>query len=226
MPVPFAILLCSIGVAVLFYLDRDRSVRNSRALWVPVIWIALAGSRPVASWFWTTQPDTPSTNLEGNPVDASILGLLLAIGAIVLVTRKKKTGRYLTVILPIIVYSVFCLISITWSPVPGPALKRWIKDVGDVVMVLIICTDTQPLKAIRRLYPRVGFILFPLSIVLIRYTVLGRAWNNDGNLTIIGVADNKNSLGLIVFVISLGVLWNLRWLFINRDEPGIDGGGW
>jgi exopolysaccharide production protein ExoQ len=86
-------------------------------------------------------------------------------------------------------------------------------------MVLIVVTDTQPIGALRRLYTRVGFILFPFSIVLIRYTSLGRAWDADGNLSIVGVTDNKNTLGLIAFVISLGLLWNLRWLLMNRGAP-------
>jgi len=91
--------------------------------------------------------------------------------------------------------------------------------VGDVAMTLIICTETQPLQAVRQLYSRVGLILFPFSIVLIRYTTLGRAWDQGGNMSIVGVTDNKNMLGLIVFLISVGVLWNFRRLLMNRSEP-------
>ena len=39
-------------------------------------------------------------------------------------------------------------------------------------MVLIIVTDDEPRAALQRLYSRVGFILLPFSIVLIRYTDL------------------------------------------------------
>ena len=35
----------------------------------------------------------------------------------------------------------------------------------------------------------------------------------------VGVTTNKNELGLIVFVISLGVLWSVRWVFNHKDEP-------
>lgn len=170
-------------------------------------------------WFGMSPPNTPTANLDGSPVDAAVYGMLIVIGVIVLIARREKTGRYLAVITPITVYFVYCLISVTWSPVPVPSLKRWLKDMGDVVMVLIIATDTQPLGALRRLYSRVGFILFPFSIVLSRYTTLGRAWDNDGNVSIVGVTTNKNMFGLIVFVISLGVLWNFRWLLMNRGEP-------
>ena len=221
MPAPLAIFICFLGILGLFYLNREESVRTSKALWIPVVWLLLIGSRPVTMWF-DSNPNvipTASSNLEGSPIDAAVLGTVLAIGLCVLVARRDKTVSYLAVMTPVIAYFVYCLISITWSPVPVPSLKRWIKDVGDVVMVLIILTDLQPMAALRRLYSRVGFILFPLSAVLIRYTSLGRAWDNDGMLSIVGVTTNKNMFGLILFVITLGVLWNCQLLLANKSEP-------
>jgi exopolysaccharide production protein ExoQ len=213
-----AILMCCLGVALLFYFNRDKSVRTSKALWLPVIWIWLVGSRAVSQWFGMGPRGLEGT-LEGNPVDAAVFAALMVIGVIVLFGRRKKVGAYLAVLTPIVVYSLYCLISVTWAPYFAPALKRWTKDVGDVVMVLIIVTETQTLGALRRVYSRVAFVLFPFSIALIRYTTLGRVWDNDGKLAIVGVTDNKNTLGLIAFVISLGVLWNLRWLIMSRGEP-------
>ena len=223
MPTPLAILLCVIGVGILFYLDRDKSARNSKALWIPVIWLALVGSRPVSDWFTPGgPPTTAASDIEGSPVDAAVFGLLVAAGIVVLFVRRRKTGSYLRVLTPIILYFAYCLISVTWSPVPVPSLKRWVKDVGDVMMVLIIVTDAQPLTALRQLFSRVGFILFPLSATLVRYSDIGREWDNDGNLYFVGVTTNKNMFGLILFVISLGVLWNFRWLLMNRGEPNRD----
>jgi len=86
-------------------------------------------------------------------------------------------------------------------------------------MVLILVTDGQPIAALRRLYSRVGFILFPASILMIRYTDLGRAYDPDGGPMNTGVTTNKNSLGLIVFLVSLGALWNLRALFRDKEDP-------
>jgi len=213
-----AILLCTIGVAFLFYYDRDRSIRNSKALWLPVLWIGLASSRGVSEWFSSGPAPTVQDSLQGNPIDAAVFAFLLLIGLVVLFGRKRKAGAYLPVIVPILIYSAYCLASVAWAPYSLPAFKRWTKDVGDVVMVLIVMTDPQPINAIRRLYTRLGFILFPFSIVLIRYTLLGRAWDNEGHITITGVTTNKNMLGLIVFVLSLGVVWNVRWLFMNRND--------
>ena len=220
MPASIAFLVCIIGIAVLFYLNRDSSVRVSGALWIPVVWLLLIGSRPASSWFSSgSAPISATSNLDGSPVDAAVYLALIVVGVIVLVSRGGRTTSYLAVLAPIIIYFLYCLVSVSWSPVPLPSLKRWIKDVGDVAMVLIIVTEVRPLAALRRVYAWVGFILFPLSLFLIRYTNLGRAWDNDGGLSIVGVTTNKNMFGLILFAITLGVFWNFRRLLMNKSEP-------
>jgi O-antigen ligase len=152
-------------------------------------------------------------------VDAAVFSALLCIGLLVLLYRRKKTSAYLAVSGPILFYFLYCLISVTWSPFHEPAFKRWTKALGDLVMVLIILTDGQPIAALRRVYSRVGFILFPFSVFMIRYTDTGRGYDADGTPENVGLTTNKNILGLVVFVISLGVLWNVRSLFIHKDEP-------
>lgn len=219
MPASIALLACFLVVIGLFYLNRNRRDPNSIALWIPSIWIGLAGSRAVSSWLGVGQSRSSAGGLDGSPLDAAIYGTLVVIGCIILAVRWGKTSICLIAIIPIIIYSFYCLLSVTWSPIPVPAFKRWFKDLGDVVMVLVIVTDPQPLAAIRRLFSRIGFIIFPFSIVLIRYTLLGRAWDVDGTLSNVGVTLNKNMLGLSCFVISLGLLWNVRWLLTHKEEP-------
>jgi exopolysaccharide production protein ExoQ len=218
---PLALLIYSVGIAGLFILDRDESVRTSKALWLPVIWLWLAGSRPVSAWLGTGggSETTLGSTLDGNPMDAAIFVVLMAIGVMVLLRRKRKTRAFLAANGPVIVYFLYCLISVIWSPFHGPALKRWIKAVGDLVMVLIIVTDAQPTAALRRLYSRVGFILLPISVLLIRYTDLGRGYNEDLSIANTGVTTNKNALGLIVYLVSLGALWNVRALLMDKNAP-------
>jgi exopolysaccharide production protein ExoQ len=221
MSTTLAFLIFATGVAGLFFLDRDNSVRTSKALWLPVIWLWIVGSRPVSFWFGTgtVSTDTLNATLEGSPIDAAVFASLLGIGLIVLLYRRKKTSAYIAVNAPIILFFLYCLISVTWSPFHEPAFKRWTKAVGDLVMVLVVLTDGQPIAALRRFYSRVGFILFPFSVMLIRYSDIGRGYDLDGTPENVGVTMNKNSLGLIVFVILLGVLWNVRSLFIHKNEP-------
>jgi exopolysaccharide production protein ExoQ len=219
MGAPLALLICSIGVAGLFYLNRNTSVRTSVALWLPVIWLWIVGSRPVSSWLGIGggSAGALASTLDGSPWDAAFFGALMLAGIAVLFSRKRRTSAFLSVSGPLVIYFLYCLISVAWSPIHGPAFKRWTKAIGDLVMVLLIVTDAEPRAALERLYSRVGFILLPFSIVLIRYTDLGRGFDPDGNPMNTGVTTNKNTLGLIAFVISLGALWTLRGLLINKD---------
>jgi exopolysaccharide production protein ExoQ len=222
MGAPLAFLICSIGIAGLFFLDRDRSTRNSKAIWLPVLWLWIVGSRPLSSWLgigWGNSQNALDATLDGNPLDAFVFAVLLIAGFVVLLKRGPKTRAFLKASGPILIYFLYCLISVAWSPYPEAAFKRWTKDLGDLVMVLVIVTDPHPVVALRRIFSRVGFVLLPLSVVLIRYTYLGHSYDASFQLMNTGVTTNKNTLGLVTFVISLGALWNVRALLIDKDQP-------
>ena len=46
--VQIATLAFFAGILGLFVLNRDRTVTTSKALWIPVVWLWIAGSRPVS----------------------------------------------------------------------------------------------------------------------------------------------------------------------------------
>jgi hypothetical protein len=98
---------------------------------------------------------------------------------------------------------------VVWSYHPDVSLKRWIKALNDLVMGMIIVTDRQPIVAFKRLVSRVGFILLPASVLLIKYTNLGRGFTPDGAPSNTGVTTNKNTLGVVLLVIGLGTLWHI-----------------
>jgi exopolysaccharide production protein ExoQ len=212
-------LICACGIAGLFYLGRDNSLRTSKALWLPVIWIWIVGSRPVSLWFGVS-PSGGNVQLDGSPVDAAIFGALLAAAIGVLIRRNRRTRILLAANWPILIYFFYCLISVAWSYHPDVSFKRWIKAIGDPAMAMVIVTDGQPVAAFKRLISRVGFILLPASVLLIKYYgYLGRAYGPGGEPENTGATTNKNSLGLIVFLVSLGALWNVRALLIDKEAP-------
>jgi exopolysaccharide production protein ExoQ len=212
-----ASLICACGIAALLYLDREKADRTSLALWLPGIWIGIVGSRSLSSWFGVSP--VAYTQTEGSPLDAAFYGVLLAVAIVVLIRRRAKTRTLLRASWPILIYFVYCLISVAWSYHSDISFKRWIKAIGDVAMVLIIATDPHPVVAIRRLVSRLGMLLFPTSVLFIKYYGdLGRGYTSDGLPMNTGVTTNKNMLGLIVLVVSLVVLWNVRWLLIHKDE--------
>ncbi|MGD0778721.1 MAG: hypothetical protein ABSC05_38570, partial [Candidatus Solibacter sp.] len=139
-----ALFICIVGIAGLFFLDRDTSVRNSKALWLPVIWLWIVGSRPVSVWFGIAPPADVDVQLHGSPVDRFVFLVLLAAGIVVLIRRSSRTSALLKASWPILIYFAFCLLSVLWSDFPFIAFKRWTKAIGDLVMVLIVVTDAEP----------------------------------------------------------------------------------
>jgi exopolysaccharide production protein ExoQ len=213
-----ASLICASGIAGLFYLGRDPSVRTSKALWLPVVYLWIIGSRPISFWLGITPASGTNVQLDGSPVDAVFFALLLAGAVGVLMHRGRRVLPLISANWLILSYFSYCLISIVWTYYPDVAFKRWIKAVDDLAMVLVIVTDEQPIAALRRLFSRIGFVLFPTSVLFIKYYDLGRGYTPDGEPINTGVTTNKNSLGLIVLVISLGALWNVRSLLLHKDE--------
>jgi O-antigen ligase len=88
-------------------------------------------------------------------------------------------------------------------------------------MVLIVFTDAQPTAALKRLLARVGFVLLPASVLLIRYyPQLGQSWDPWGSVQMFnGVTTNKNVLGNLVFVLALGALWQILTLIRDKKDP-------
>jgi len=221
MPPLTATAVYALGILALFWLDRDRNVRTSMASWLPVIWICITGSRNVSAWLGIAPPDSVNQLLEGSPFDAFIFAVLIAAGSIFLIRRSRRTRALLETNWIILLYFSFCLLSVIWSDFPGVAFKRWTKAIGDLVMVLIVATDPKPAAALKCLLSRTGFILLPASVLLIKYfNDLGRGYDPwTGEQISKGVADNKNMLGVITFVLSLGAVWRILMLLRVRGQP-------
>ena len=214
-----ASLIYACGVAGLFYLGRDAKARTSKALWLPVVWLWIVGSRGVSIWLGVG-PTSGNVQLDGSPLDAAVFGLLLAAAVGVLIRRGKRPRTLLTANWPILIYFFYCLVSVAWSYHPDVSFKRWIKAIGDVAMVLVVVTDGQPVAAFKRLISRVGFVLLPASVLLIKYYGdLGRAYDPSGGMSNTGVSTNKNILGVVVFVVSLGTLWHIVNLIRAKGAP-------
>ena len=204
-----ASLIYALGIGGLFYLNRDKSIRTSRALWMPVIWFWILGSRAVSIWLGGAPAQTVDAVMDGSPIDALVFQLLLAGGVAVLVRRRHRSLSVLKANWPIVWYFLYCLLSVIWSDFPDISIKRWIKATGDVVMALVVVTDAQPVAALRRLFSRVGFLLIPASALLIKYyPYLGRKYDPwIGTQSVTGVTTDKNLLGVTTYILALGALW-------------------
>jgi len=218
----FATFVFALGICGLFWLDRDRNARTSIALWLPAIWLMIAGSRPVSTWLQMAPPKLPESYVEGSPFDRAVYTGLLLVGLVVLFRRQKGVLRFLRVNWPLALFVFYCAVSIAWSDFPEVAVKRWIKSIGDYVMILIVLTDADPFAALKRVLARAGFVLLPLSVLVIKYYPdIGRAYaaHWEGTAYFVGVAADKNMLGMACLVFGLSSWWRfLREFQCERAE--------
>ncbi len=170
MPPQLATLVFAIGTLGLFWLDRDRERRTSPALWLPIIWLAIGGSRNVSQWLSPAGAGfSPDQILEGSPLDRAIMSGLIAFGLAVLAARRGRTLSVIGRNLPLLVFFLFCGVSLLWSDFPFVAFKRWTKVLGNVVMVLVVLTDPDRETAVKKFFTRTAFLLIPASVLLIKY---------------------------------------------------------
>jgi exopolysaccharide production protein ExoQ len=221
MPPPVAALIFAIGIAGLFYFDRDKNVRVSKALWIPTLWLFFCLSRSASEWLGMGPPPTDVANvyLEGSPIDRAIfIGLELA-ALIVVIGRRRRVGSILVQNWPICLFFLYAALSITWSDYLLVTLKHWIKGIGDLMMVLIVLSEPSVPDAIKRLFTRLGFVLLPLSVLFIKYYPdLGRVLNLSWQMEPVGVATQKNGLGELCDFIGLVLLWRLRSAYNDRED--------
>jgi exopolysaccharide production protein ExoQ len=215
-----------IAISWLLWLDRDDATsRTSRALWIPMVWIFLAGSRSASQWMQSgSSADYGQQFLEGNPLDRVVLTALLVSGLIVLAGRSSRVIALLKANTPIVSYFLYCALSTLWSQYPIVAFKRWFRSLGDLVMVLVLMTDPRWLRAVTRVFTQLGLVLLALSIVFIKYfPELGRTYGRwDGKTYWTGVSGHKNGLGMICLVLGLASLWRLVTAYRARKaNPGV-----
>jgi O-antigen ligase len=216
-----AFLVFSLVIALLFRLDRNSKVRLSPALWIPVIWLMIASSRNVAQWIQFSAPVEEAAGgdayTEGNSIDRNVLSLLMFVGVVTLARRGKALLEVMRANIPILAYFLYCAVSVLWSEYPSVGFKRWFRALGDVVMVFVILTDPHWRESAIRLLKRVGFVLLPMSILVIRYfSEIGRAYSPwDGSPSWTGVTTSKNLLGMISLLFGLASEWQLIQWFLS-----------
>ncbi|PYV66593.1 MAG: hypothetical protein DMG97_29180, partial [Acidobacteria bacterium] len=214
MPPYFALLLWVVFLLGLFCFDPARERRTSAALWVPVIWFFFLGSRPPAMWLGVSYGTATQALEEGNPLDRTIF-LLLTVAAIAIpVSRSFQWGNFVVQNSALAFFLAFALLSVAWSDFPLPTFKKWFRDMGVYMAVLVVLSDPRPLEAVRTVLRRVCYLLVPLSILLIKYyPYLGKSFSAWGGQEYTGVSTSKNMLGAVCLVSGIFFFWDTvtRW---------------
>jgi len=221
MPPQVALLLCICFILVVIAIDTKRKSVVSRALWIPLLWMMIIGSRFVSQWLNFSAPvESPDYYLEGSPIDRTVFMLLMVVGLFILSRRKIEWSKVMKSNVWLFLMFFYFGVSILWSDFPVVSLKRWIKAIGDLIMILIVLTESDPAESIKSLFKRCAYVLIPLSILFIKYYPhLGRtyvSWTGTV-VTFTGVATNKNSLGALCLVCGLFFFWNLQTMWLKRN---------
>jgi exopolysaccharide production protein ExoQ len=168
---------------------------------------------------------SPDQYLDGSPLDALIFAGLELAALWVLLLRRSRSEAFLRANGPLLLFFLYCAISIIWSDYPFVAFKRWIKAVGNLLMVLVVLTDPDPRAAVRGLLARTGFLLIPFSVLLVKYfPEVGRGYDAwTGRAFYSGVGVNKNSLGVVCLVFGLGSLWGFLGALRRRRYSRVSG---
>lgn len=209
------------GLLWLLYRDRKEEPSTSTALWIVILWAVIYGSRPVTEWFSvsTAEAIRPGSIDEGNPIEALVSLLLIALSLVVLLRRGVRWTLLFRQNAWLFALYLFWLLSVSWSDYPLITFKRLAKDFGNILMVLVILTDSVPHAAMKVVGRRVTYLLVPLSILFIRYyPEWGRAYigYDQSEVMWVGVATHKNTLGVLACVGALFLLSDLLDLWSGK----------
>jgi len=223
MPPQIALLLCFLFILYFIIMDSRREAGISRALWIPLTWIMISGSKLFSQWLnpGGISP-TQEAYLHGSPIDRIVFSILLGLGLLILSKRGIAWSKILQSNAMLFLFFLYCGISILWSDYPYVSFKRWIKDIGNITMVLVILTDNDPVEAVKAMIRRCTYILIPLSVVLIKYyPYIGRIFTPWGGSEFVGVTTSKNMLGNLCLICGLFFFWNLLTIW-RKKELSVD----
>jgi len=185
----------------------------------------IAATRLPSQWFsLNTQFTLATTNQEdGNPIDRLIYTTLIVSSICILTSRSIRWRMFLRQNSVLITFLSYCLVSSLWSDFPLIALKRWFRDIGDYLVVLVILSDPRPVAAAQIVLRRLCYLVIPLSVLFVKYyphlSIHYDAWT--GVPEYIGATTSKNTLGGVCLVSGLVFFWDtvLRWP--QRRKKGV-----
>ncbi len=222
-----ALFGCLLFILFLFIADSKRRPKTSSALWIPAIWFLIVSTKPVTVWFQAGGADlgSPENYLEGSPGDAAVFLILIVAALIIISRRRLQLSKIIGNNAWLFAFLLYCGVSTIWSDYTFVSFKRWIKEIGNFSMVLIVATETYPVEAFKTLFRRCAYFAIPLSIVLIKYFPdLGRMFTRSGDVMYVGATVHKNSLGMLCALIMVVFIWDYKnWrktdtAFAKRDK--------
>jgi exopolysaccharide production protein ExoQ len=201
-------------IALFLIRDSKRRSSVSWALWIPTLVVLILASRSPSQWLSggvNYSSGETGTTAFGNMLDQAFYLSMIVGAMLVASSRGVRWGKIVMMNGAIMLFYFYFLISASWSTVPGTSLTRIVKDFGTMIFVIsVILSEKDPQEAMRTVFARCSIILFPLSCLFVRYTYhgLGRQYARNGDVMFVGVTTQKNTLGEMVLILSLFLIWD------------------
>ncbi len=220
MPPYLVLFLWFVLLMGLFRFDPAKEPKISAALWVPLTFMFFMASRQPSQWFAgqviTEGVGAMNDAIEnGDPLNRAVSAILFLLGIVILFSRSFQWGNFFRRNWVLTAYLLFALASVLWSDFPYPAFRKWFRDLGNYVMVLVVISDSLPREALSTLLRRLGYLMIPLSVVLIKYFPdYGRQYDQwVGEVSYCGATTSKNMLGILCLVCGIYFFWDtaVRW---------------
>jgi O-antigen ligase len=217
-----ALILWLVLLVGLLIFDPGKDSRPSLALWVPLVWTFFVGARLPSQWLGSRMRSAALAFEEGNPLDRSVFLVLILLALGILISRSFRWRAFFAGNLVLMAFLCFTLLSVFWADFPFVSFKRWFRDLGNYLAILVVLSDPCPLEAVRTLLRRLSYLLIPLSVLLIKYyPYLAKQYNPwTGAAEYIGAMTSKNMLGNVCLVSGVFFFWDTvtRW-FDRKERP-------
>src|SRR5207249_6148408 len=90
MPPPLALAITLFLIGYLIRRDGSVAPRPSPAVWIPILWLLINGSRQASQWLASGPQFASRALYEGSPVDQVVYGALIVAGIVVLAKRSEE----------------------------------------------------------------------------------------------------------------------------------------
>jgi O-antigen ligase len=149
-------------------------------------------------------------NLQGNAIDRALQTLLIVLGLFILWKRKERFFDILRNNKNILLFFFYLGISALWADMTYVSLRKWFRLFGEMLMVIVILSESEPLEALKVTLRRCAYLLIPLSVVAVKYfPEFGVIYSSMGEKAWAGVALEKNGLGHLCMVSIFFFFWNI-----------------
>jgi O-antigen ligase len=156
---------------------------------------------------------------SGSALDRDFLTVIFCAGFMVLLKRQFHWGRVFRENPWLMLLFIYMLMSLFWSDIPFVSFKRWFRELGAVIMALVVASDPAPRQAMQSILRRTTYILIPFSLYLIKYVPeLGIEFHRwTGERMWIGVTLQKNGLGRLCVICGFFLIWTFVRRWKGRD---------